>query len=286
VPVPLVSAVREVRRDGQWLLLDLDANRRIVEVPPEVYLRQFRDTPANDVDALAELCKLGFIRTLNRAQPYADLPMSTGEQWQQSLADLETTLWPHQVHWYGDERQRRELQERHREKVLAVPVHAAEVALRVRIVQRATNHLLAYRAGEPVAPVWRDCTDDLDAWDQFVELTDAALRDFHVRVEVEVEANGQPVSGRDPDKVYTTLYGAAVLQLVNDLAANETVRVCANEPCRRPFVRQLGRSAYGGHRRIGTLYCSSTCARAQYQREKRRRDRAAREAGGVGHPGL
>ena len=279
MPIPLVSAAREVNRDGQWLLLGLG---EMVEVPPEVYLRQFRDTPADDLDALVELCKLGFIRPLSAYQPYSDLPIVTDDQWVHVLADLETKLWPGQPHWYGEEAERHEV-ERGRS---GLPVHAAEVALRVRVVQRATNHLLAHLASEPVAPAWRDCKNDLDAWDNFVRSTDAALRDFHVRVDVEIEASGEPFPKRDRDKVYTTLYSAAMLQLVNDLAANETVRTCANEACRRPFVRQLGRSAYGGHRRIGTLYCSSTCARAQYQREKRRRDRAMRETASVGQSGF
>ena len=244
----------------------------MVEVPPEIYLRQFRDTPASDLDALAELCQLGFIRTLNKAQPYSDLPISTDEQWKELLADI-ATLWPGQMGWYGEERERNEVWGRHRDKGLAFPVHAAEAALRVRLVQRATHHLLAHLDGEPVASAWRDCEDDQRAWSNFLDCTDAALRDFHVRVDVEIEAAGQPLVRRDPNEVYTTLYSAAMLQLVNDLAANETVRVCANEACRRPFVRQLGRSSYGGHRKIGTLYCSSNCARAQYQREKRRRDR-------------
>jgi hypothetical protein len=141
------------------------------------------------------------------------------------------------------------------------------------------DHLLAYLDGEPVAPAWRDCEDDLDAWRNFIQFTGAALRDLHVRVELEPSGPSQP-----PDE--TSLYSAAVLQLVNDRAANETVRTCANEPCGRPFVRQLGRSVYGGHRRIGTRYCSNTCARAQYAREKRRRDRAARGAASIGQSGF
>jgi len=261
-----------VERDGHWLLPNLDVSRPTVlaYLPPEVYLRQFRDTPADDLDALTELCKLGWIVLLHQP-PYRDLPVKSDEVWKRSLADLETTLWPGQRLWVGDEAERGEIRRHHRNLDLGPPVHAAEVAWRVRAVQRATDHLLAYLHSEPVAPAWRDCEDNLDAWRNFIQFTGAALRDLHVRVELETIERSQP-----PDE--TSLYSAAMLQLVNDLAANETVRTCANETCGRPFVRQLGRSAYGGHRRSGTRYCSNTCAQAQYQREKRRRDRAAREA--------
>jgi hypothetical protein len=278
VLVPPVLQIRGVERDGRWLLPDLNwlAGTVLVEAPPEVYLRQFRDTPADDLDALAELCKLGWIMPLSAAPPYRDLPVANDHVWARSLAELEMALWPDQPHWLGKEAERDEVSARHISDLdLGSPVHVAEVALRVRAMQRATNHLLSYLAGEPVARHWRDCADAGEAWDNFARVTNAALRDFHVRVEVETV--GQP-----PPQVFnfTTLYSAGMLQLVNDLAAGETVRTCANERCGRPFVRQLGRSTYGGHRKTGTLYCSSTCARAQYQREKRRRDRAAK--GGPG----
>jgi hypothetical protein len=281
VPVPPVLRVHGVERDGHWLLPNLDLSRPtlLAELPPEVYLRQFRDTPADDLDALTELCRLGWIVLLHQP-PYRDLPVKGDEVWKHSLADLEATLWPDQRHWYGDEAERDAVSRRHTSDAdLGPPVHAAEVAWRVRAVQRVTNHLLAYLDGEPVAPAWRDCEDDLDAWRNFIQVTGAALSDFQVRVELEPIGQRQP-----PDE--TSLYSAVMLQLVNDLAANETVRTCANETCGRPFVRQLGRSAYGGHRRIGTRYCSNSCARAQYQREKRRRDRAAREAASIGPSGF
>jgi hypothetical protein len=281
VPVPPVLQIHEVEREGQWLLPNLEVSCPTVlaYLPPEVYLRQSRDTPAHDLDALTELCKLGWIVLLHQP-PYRDLPFKSEEVWQHSLADLETTLWPAQRHWFGDEAERDSVSRRHvNDADLGPPVHAAEVAWRVRAMQRATNHLLAYLDGEPVAPAWRDCNDDLDAWRNFIQLTGAALRDFQVRVELEGIGESQP-----PEE--TSLYSAAMLQLVNDLAANETVWTCANETCGRPFVRQLGRSVYGGHRRIGTRYCSSTCARAQYAREKRRRDRAAREGASIGQSGF
>ena len=269
VPVPPVLQIREVERDGQWLLPVNDwwGPTVLVDAPPEIYLRQFRDTPADDLDALAELCKLGPIGP--EFDPYSDLPIKSDEQWKHSLAVLETTLWPGQSHWYGSEEEREKVAERHPGRSFYL-VHAAEVAWRVRAMQRTTNHLLAYLAGEPLTPHWRECEDEGEAWRNFISFTSAALRDFHVRVELETIGRPQP-----PED--TTLYTAAMLQLVNDLAANETVHHCANEACGRPFVRQLGRSTYGGHRRTGTLYCTSNCARAQYQREKRRRDRAARK---------
>jgi hypothetical protein len=271
VPVPPVLQVYGVERDGRWFLPNLDRSRptALAYLPPEVYLRQFRDTPAGDLDALAELCKLGWIVLLHE-QPYRDLPVKDDEQWGTWLARLEVTLWPRQPIWAGDEAEREAVSARHHSLDLGPPVHAAEVALRVRVMQRATNHLLAHLDSKPLAPAWRDCKDDLDAWGNFIRVTGAALREFHVRVELESIDRLEP-----PDE--TSLYTAAMLQLVNDLAANETVHRCANETCGRPFVRQLGRSTYGGHRRTGTLYCTSTCARAQYQREKRRRDRAAKE---------
>ena len=271
--MPPVLQIGEVERDGRWLL-PLPVNEFwgptvLVDAPPEAYLRQFRDTPADDLDALTELCKLGEIRPM--LDPYPDLPIKSDEQWQRSLVDLQTTLWPGQPLWPGDEDKREDVAARHPGHGVYL-VHAAEVAWRVRAMQRTTNHLLAYLAGEPLTPHWRDCEDDGDAWRNFIAFTGAALRNFHVRVELESIDRPQP-----PDE--TSLYTAAMLQLVNDLAANETIHTCANETCRRPFVRQLGRSTYGGHRRTGTLYCTSNCARAQYQREKRRRDRAARKDG-------
>jgi hypothetical protein len=281
VPVPRVSAVREVGRDGWWLLPDvwraaaLGSDQAMVEVPPEVYLRQFRDTDAADLDALARLCQLGLMVPVG-PRNYTDLPVKDhGGGWARALADLQIRLWPDQPPWYGDEAEREAVHQRHLTEGVEL-VHAAEVALRVRIVQRATDHLLAHLAGEPVAPAWRDCTDDLDAWRNFVLFTGAALGDFQVRVDVEIVGHPRPPGDLELGEVYTTLYSAAMLQLVNDLAAGEIIHTCANETCGRRFVRQLGRSAYGGHRRSGTLYCTNTCARAQYQREKRRRDRVAK----------
>jgi hypothetical protein len=97
-----------------------------------------------------------------------------------------------------------------------------------------------------------------------------------VRVDVAVEGMPRREQDLQVNEPYVTLYSAGMLQLVNHLAVGETVRTCASETRRRPFVHQLGRGRFGGHRKVGTLYCTANCARAQYQREKRRRDKAAK----------
>ena len=68
-----------------------------------------------------------------------------------------------------------------------------------------------------------------------------------------------------------TIYSVSFLQMYNHLAEDASVRMCANETCRRYFVRQRGRAEYGQFRTTGVKYCSRECARAQAQRELRRR---------------
>ena len=261
----------KVHRLGHWLFYagDLD----VADVPPELHLREFRDTPAGDLDALAELCSLGLIRTFDTTEPYRDLPLSTSGQWTRMLTDI-WRLLPTDAYWGGDETERNKVSA---PGLSGFPVHAAEVAIRVRHVQRATDHLIAYRNGDPVQRAWRDCENEYEAWRRFRDCIGAALRDFHVRVEI--PAMQEPQEEFTIGGVYTTLYSIAMLQLVNDLAEEIPYLRCANETCRRLFVRQRGRTKYGGNRMRGVMYCSSTCARAQYQREKRRRDRAARKTG-------
>ena len=68
-----------------------------------------------------------------------------------------------------------------------------------------------------------------------------------------------------------TLLDALVVQLFNDIAAGITYKTCANETCRGLFVNQIDRTQDRHSRTKGTLYCSPRCARAQAQREYRRR---------------
>ena len=70
------------------------------------------------------------------------------------------------------------------------------------------------------------------------------------------------------------LHALCCLELFNHVAAANDFPRCANESCARLFVRDERA------RRRGMRYCSRTCARAQAQREFRRRKAAAPEPSG------
>jgi len=105
-------------------------------------------------------------------------------------------------------------------------------------------------------------------------ILNAGLRPFHARVEF-IEKSRQWFGPRP-----FNLYSALCLQLFNHIVEEAVYLRCHNEKCNRLFVRQRGRAEKGGTlHRTGVMYCSDYCARAQGQREIRRRKAKATNRG-------
>jgi hypothetical protein len=141
-----------------------------------------------------------------------------------------------------------------------------------------------YRDGVAVAPsewespVWAEHdeqfpmpTDRVSSAELLRQGIRSGLAPFHPELRIKVD--------QDDDR-WEALYGGDItyyficcLELYNHIAEHASLRTCANERCERLFVRQEGRAEHAQHRTTGVKYCSISCARAQAQREYRRRGR-------------
>jgi len=112
--------------------------------------------------------------------------------------------------------------------------------------------------------------------DFLVNVLNTGLSHFSVRVDAAVmdKSGTRPFMTWEPTSG-PNLYQATCLQVANHLSERAVLLKCANETCNRYFYRQRGRVDKGRHHSSGVRYCSSSCARAQAQRELRRNHQKA-----------
>jgi len=153
-------------------------------------------------------------------------------------------------------------------------LHPHAVVVHVAALRMLSRHLLAHlegRGDDAILSAWQPRTPgDVDhAWWLWERYINAGLAVFavHVRASPTVSAVHRFT------RPTPNLYNAACLQLVHYLAGDAPVLRCANVRCGLPFTRQRGRAReeYGQHRSRGVRYCSHLCAKAQSERDRRRR---------------
>jgi hypothetical protein len=246
--------------------------RTLVELPPDFYLREFMSVPPDDLEAAADLMRnYGILFSFH-----------------QSDIDPEVTEEIFIPRGMPD-----------KDGVARAGFHKDDVALHMNLAQSAIRTWVALQSPDGIEKLTESEAAERDiasfindgyGWPESLH-----NREGYIAVSVftkvdnlkrELNAALRNISagiltsyGEEKDKHWLTVYSSCFLQLYNHLAEQAVVKQCANEPCGRPFVRQRGRANFDQYRMEGVKYCSRSCARAQAQRELRRRHKSAKQDG-------
>jgi hypothetical protein len=223
-----------------------------VALPPDFYLQDLRQLRLDDLEAVAELTRTyGVLFDEDTELPPSVNTLATDPE--RLDGDLVLSMSRNTINIY--------LEVAH-EAIDTWMALQTEGGLREQAAQELPDikHRLAEQGVDP-----NDLT--LEWWmqekiDELSSTLNGALSRYSIGIGL-------------PEERGSTVYSAAFLQMYNHMVEGATVKHCANEPCGKPFVRQRGRAQFDQHRTEGVKYCSRQCARAQAQRELRRRRRAS-----------
>ncbi len=228
------------------------------ELPPDFVFRELLEEPRDDYAALTARWGLLSLAGASTFQYLADSPTPG------VLEDL--AAW-------------------HTAGLPGPLVHSVALGAHLTALQALSQHLLAYLEGAGDAAIcaaWRDIggaptSSVAAAWWSWEWYINRGLSVFAVHVRAEPMVSDTHRLTRP----VPNLYSASCLQLANYLAGDEPVLRCANVRCGKPFTRQRGRARdeYGQHRSRGVRYCSHLCAKAQSERDRRRRRADEGESG-------
>lgn len=286
LPIPLVARYRRLLDESGWLVPDDDVlGVQVTSPPPEMHLREMRDVDWRDPESIREMCE-STGDMIEWSRPWAGVTGRAMPDIADGLQLLQAQNIAKQLNLPSPDGDRPEM-----------GIHVAEVANRLVLVRAMVDHLERALAEESTAPVWQRCgafdfDNDWDqrvwqrrrvgmapiddespevlAWYYFTQTLNDGLTGVSPRV------TPPPVEAFPELDLVVDAYTAACVLIFNDLQQGTPYRRCADETCGRLFARQLGRSTGSFSRSEGVAYCSPTHARNQSQRERRRRQRAAK----------
>ncbi|MFJ6721669.1 hypothetical protein [Streptomyces sp. NPDC091259] len=267
VPAPRLSPLPDARTEGEWIVWSprlRSPGDGTVSLPEDFYLRELMELDPTDLGAVAALMRS--YGHLGGDVPSLSLDVEEHEHYTALADGLHPERGPFALHG----------------ELAALFLSDAQDAIATWLALRregGLDALVEAEATEEELARWQTANSDRkEPWPRDLdhmreELLSLKISDLASTLNSALERFSIGIGGLE-DR-YPTLLSVAFLQLYNHLAEDATIRQCANENCRRPYVRQRGRAEYGQNRTSGTKYCTRECARAQAQREHRRRRRAS-----------
>jgi hypothetical protein len=281
-PVSHVETLGPYRLDGEIIRLDLEhAEVYTVDIPDELYLRELRDLDLTESAAI-----IGFVNTYGRlGHRHPTLPRDNPD-----LNQLVKELAVHQpgpiIQLLGVNVPNESTLdwESWREEVVEHPSNAGRSEWETRqFIADGIQHIDTFRAWAEAFHILTETCHrylGLDADEQrfilFAVVLEELLHPFSPRIGIPYDDDLDTVF--DPFRfTHARLENVLVLQMYRHIAAEDSYKPCENENCGRLFVHQIGRSKYGQNRRSGVKYCSSNCASAKGERERRRKKKEEKD---------
>ena len=271
--VTVVEDVTPFRLDGDLLRLDLDkATIATFEIPPELYLRGLRDLDLDDPQAIVE-----FANTYGRLGRFTFTPDRKPSPFDRQITGLlgirgpDERKLPWEDWWTEVERS---------------PIGTAPIMEKTLAFENGLQHIDSFRAW---AHAFRRMADIYESYQRreakesdvsnMTHVLTELLQPFHPTITV--KPDGAEDDKYDPfEDRYPRLENVLALQMYRHIESEDSYHRCANEPCGRLFVHQIGRAEHGQNRGVGVMYCTAVCARNQAARESRKRKKAEQQKSG------
>lgn len=259
IPVPLLSPVDHVEVVDDWILWPMQDPKKkpTVELPPDFYLRELTDLDCDNLDAIADLVRrYGYFCAFQ-------------------LEDLDDAAkYTHKRILVEAPENGKFINGHHRDNII-LHLQTAQRAIEIWTASQAEGGLEELTEELVTEDALYQIQTDLPEHETLADIQDIYIQDLRDDLIATLNAalGKFSVGIGDLASRQPTIYSVSFLQMYNHITEGAVLLRCANEPCGNLFVRQRGRATFGQHRTSGVRYCSNSCARAQGQRELRRRRR-------------